>query len=114
MAIDEGDIATARRDGQVRLWWDDTPVDVFFEVHDFHAEAAAGVRVVPFADTDIPVLGCTQLAVFKIVFNRTRDWADLEEMLAVDAVDRAALLGWAVRLFGPYDPRVSRLADLVG
>ena len=24
------------RDGQARLWWDDTPIDLFFDVHDFH------------------------------------------------------------------------------
>lgn len=50
--------ATARRDGQARVWWDDTPIDVFLDTHAFHTEAAAGVRWVPFADGVIPVLGC--------------------------------------------------------
>lgn len=35
----------------------------------------------------IPVLDCTTLAVFKIFFNRTRDWADLEATLAAGQLD---------------------------
>ncbi|MGZ5348212.1 MAG: hypothetical protein ACXWGV_11550, partial [Solirubrobacterales bacterium] len=28
--------AAAKRDGQVRLWWDDTPVDLFFDYAPIH------------------------------------------------------------------------------
>jgi hypothetical protein len=96
----------------VRVWWDDTPIDVFFDVHEFHLEAAGDVRVVPFAGEQIPVLGCTTLAVFKVVFDRTKDWADMEVMLDAGSLDRAAVVGWAVRRFGPADPRIERLLDL--
>ena len=69
------------RDGQVRLWWDDTPVDLFFDVHDFHRQVGAGIRLVSFLDRQIPVLACTDLVVFKAMFDRTKDWADIEEMV---------------------------------
>jgi len=108
------DVEAAGRDGQVRVWWDDTPVDVFFDVHEFHDAAAASVRTVPFSGVTIPVLGCAALAVFKVVFNRTRDWADLEAMLEVDAFDRSTVVGWAVRLFGTGDQRTTRLLRLTG
>jgi hypothetical protein len=114
VAVHTRDVAAAERDGQVRVWWEDTPVDVFFNVHDFHEAAAASVRIVPFSGVTIPVLGCDALAVFKVVFNRTRDWADVEAMLEVDAFDRPAVVGWAVRLFGPADQRTTRLLRLTG
>ena len=108
------DVEAAGHDGQVRVWWEDTPVDVFFDVHEFHDTAAASVRAVPFSGTTIPVLGCTALAVFKVVFNRTKDWADVEAMLEVDAFDRSTVVGWVVRLFGPGDERTTRLLRLTG
>ena len=45
--------------GQVRVWWEDTPVDVFLDIHQFHAEVAEDVRSVPcesrlIARTDPP------------------------------------------------------------
>jgi hypothetical protein len=113
VTVHDADIDAVRRDGQVRVWWDDTPIDVFFDVHRFHEEAAADVRSVPFAGGQIPVLGCTALAVFKAVFNRTKDWADIEAMLDACAVDRAALIGWVVRLFGTSNPQAERLARLI-
>jgi hypothetical protein len=113
VAVDAKDVAAAERDGQVRVWWEDTPVDVFFDVHDFHDAAAASVRMVPFSGVTIPVLGCDAVAVFKAIFNRTKDWADIEAMLEVDAFDRSAVVGWVVRLFGPADRRTTRLLRLI-
>ncbi|MGE3619153.1 MAG: hypothetical protein AB7L84_01710 [Acidimicrobiia bacterium] len=113
VVVGEADVRAATEAGQVRVWWDDTPLDLFFDVHDFHREIAADVRVVPFAGTEIPVLGCAALAVFKVVFDRTKDWADLEAMVEVEAFDASAVLGWVVRLFGPDDVRVARLLRLV-
>ena len=41
----------------------------------------------PFATGFIPVLDCTDLAVFKAFFARTRDWADIETMAETGSVD---------------------------
>ena len=104
---------TVRDVGQVRLWWADTPIDLFFDVHEFHVEVESQVREVPLSGTVIPVLGCTALAVFKVVFNRTKDWADIEAMFEMEAVDSVELLGWVTRLFGSADSRLGRLQKLL-
>lgn len=113
VAVGKTDRAALRRDGQVRVHWSDTPVDVFLDTHDFHRRAGAGVKVVPFEDTTIRVLGCRALIVFKAMFNRTKDWADVEAMLAAGA-DGPGALEQVRELLGPGDPAVVRLAALLG
>ena len=49
------------------------------------------------------------LAVFKAFFNRTRDWADIEDMTTADTLDRERVLGVLVRFLAPGDERVERL-----
>ena len=107
------DRALARREGQVRLLWDGTPIDLFFDTHDLHQEAAAGVVEVPFEATTIPVLGCQALLLFKAMYNRTRDWADIEAMLEAGSADGAAALERLRRILGAADPAVERLASLI-
>ncbi|MGH9026403.1 MAG: hypothetical protein ACRDWD_09870 [Acidimicrobiia bacterium] len=110
--VTDDDRARIERDGQVRLWWDETPVDVFFSTTDFHERAAARVRQEPFLGADLPFLACRDLAVFKAFFNRTRDWADLEEMAAAGRLDAEAVLGVLAHYLGGADPRVERLRAL--
>lgn len=107
------DEQAAQEHGQVRLFWDDTPVDLFFSDHRFHHEAEAHVRRVPFAGIELPVLGATELAVFKCFCDRTKDWADVEAMLEAGSLDSHRALGWLVDLLGPDDHRTARLRDLV-
>jgi len=106
---DDADLERVAASGQVRLFWDDTPVDVFFSTHRFHDHAASGVVWVPFLDGTIPVLDATTLAVFKAFFDRTKDWADIEAMVEAGALDGHDALGWLVDLLGGDDPRVERL-----
>jgi hypothetical protein len=110
IADDTMDIAT--RDGQVRVRCDQHPVDIFFSYHPLHDRAQARVQVVPFGDHEIPVLSCTDLAVFKVVFNRTRDWADLEAMIEANSVDRDDALGWLRDALGADSGPVRRFAAL--
>jgi len=100
---------TIARNGQVRLWWDDTPVDLFFDYAPVHAEAARHVRVVPFAGTAIPVLGPVELAVFKAMFDRTKDWADIEGMLAAGTMTVPGVRALLEAMVGADDPRIARL-----
>jgi hypothetical protein len=108
------DVEAAEREGQARVWWEDTPIDIFLDIHSFHEEVARGVRQVRFADRTIPVLGCTGLAVFKALFDRTKDWADIEAMLEVGAVDMPEALTWLGRIAGPDHPATLRMASLGG
>jgi hypothetical protein len=106
------DIETAEREGQVRVWWEDTPIDVFLNVHELHEQFAGEVRWVSFEDHTIPVLGCTALIVFKALFNRTKDWADIEEMAEAGAGDFPQAIAWLIGLLGPEDPIAEHLASL--
>ncbi len=100
------------RDGQQRLWWDTTPIDLFLNTTEFHAHAATRARWELFAGADLPFLSCTDLAVFKAFFNRTKDWADLEEMRSADTLDLDRVIGVLVRYLGADDERVEHLRAL--
>jgi hypothetical protein len=106
------DVRAAERDGQVRVWWEDTPLDLFLDVHRFHRDVAAGVRMVPFTGREIPVLGCTALVVFKALFGRTRDWADIEAVAEAGSADLTEANAWLRRVLGADDPISRRLAAL--
>ena len=99
-------------DGQARLWWDDTPVDVFFNTTDFHRQAAARVRRRQFAGHDMPFLACDDLAVFKAFFNRTQDWADIERMAEAGTLDLDFVIATIAQYLGPDDPRIERLRSI--
>ncbi len=102
----------AERDGQVRIWWEQTPIDLFFDVLPFHREVAKNVRHVPFAGRTIPVVGCTALTVFKAMFDRTRDWADIEAMIEAKAIDVDDAVSWIRHMSGPDSPEAARLETL--
>lgn len=101
------------RDGQIRLWWDDTPVDLFFDYDPIHIQARQHARIVPYEDTTIPVLGPVELAVFKCAFDRSRDWADIEEMVRSDALDVDAVQTALSGLFEADDERFAKLDEAV-
>lgn len=113
VTVRPADILAAQRDGQVRVWWEETPLDLFFDVHEFHREVSTGVRLVPFVGREIPVIDCAAVVVFKALFNRTRDWADIEAVLEADTFDRDAALRWVERLVGTDDPITARLARVL-
>jgi hypothetical protein len=112
VAHTEDDVAVLERGGQARLWWDDTPIDVFLNTTEFHEGLARRLHEELFLGEELPFLSCMDLAVFKAFFNRTRDWADLEEMAAAGTLDSERVLGVLVRYLGPRDPRVERLRAL--
>jgi hypothetical protein len=105
-------VGALRRDGQARVWWDETPIDVFLNTTEYHDEVRLRTHDEPFAGATVPFLGCSDLAVFKAFFNRTRDWADLEEMAAAGTLDRDRVLGVLTHYLGTADPRVERLRVL--
>lgn len=112
--IDEHTAEVVRRDGQARVLWDGTPIDLFFSYDRFHDAARAACRTVPFADTTIPILGADHLVVCKVVFNRGRDWVDIDAMLDLETVvDAAEVLRWVGRLVGDDDRRYERIAAVL-
>jgi hypothetical protein len=102
------------RDGQARVMWDTTPIDLFFSYDDFHDAAAEQAHRVPFADATIPILGAEHLIVCKVVFNRPKDWVDIDAVLATNVVlDTAEILRWVSRIAGDRDPRYERAVALL-
>lgn len=57
-------------------------------------------------------LDCTSLAVFKALLDRTKDWADIEEIIAAEALNTAHAQAWLARLLGPESPAALRLRSL--
>jgi hypothetical protein len=103
-----------RRDGQVRVMWERTPIDLFFAYDDFHDAAARARRLVPFGDRTIPVLSAEHLVVCKSIFDRSRDWVDIDAILDGGmALDTAEVLRWVGRIAGDEDPRYARIAAVL-
>jgi pimeloyl-ACP methyl ester carboxylesterase len=102
------DLISAKRDDQVRLWWDDTPIDLFFSASQFHDSVSQRVRRVPFAGRHINVLCSEDLAVFKALFDRPKDWIDIATMAEDGALDCEVAALRLEDLLG-VDPRVDRL-----
>jgi len=113
ITYDKASIETIKRDGQVRLWWEDTPVDLFFSNLPIHDDAARHRHQVPFEGRTIPVLGPFELSFFKAMPDRTRDWADIEEMLSARSFDPDRLAILVREHVGDDDPRLNRLNDAV-
>jgi hypothetical protein len=111
VALDESALA---RDGQVRLWWGRNPVDLFFSYDPFHDEMQGAIRRVPFADARIPILAPEHLAICKAIFDRPKDWLDIEAMLVVaDPLDVATIESWLTRMVGPGDKRLAKLDEIL-
>lgn len=113
-AVAVGDAArrAVATDGQTRLWWGRTPIDMFFNTTAFHEKVAARVRFESFAGQRVPFLACQDIAVFKTFFDRAQDWADLEQMAVAGTLDKEAVAAVIADHLGPDDPRIERLRSL--
>ena len=108
------DRAAIASDGQARLDWDGSYLDVFFATMDLHLEMAERARVVRFGPVDIPILAPEDLIVCKAIFDRPKDWLDVEEMLRWGTeVDADRTLYWVGEILGPEAEQYARLAGLL-
>jgi hypothetical protein len=108
------DRAVIAADGQARLDWGGTYLDVFFATTDLHLEMAERARTVRFGPVHIPILAPEHLIVCKAVFDRPKDWLDIEEMLRWGTeVDAARTLRWVGDFLGPASEQSIRLAGLL-
>ncbi|MHB1485996.1 MAG: hypothetical protein ACYCS7_02170 [Acidimicrobiales bacterium] len=107
------DLQATKRAGQVRLFWDDTPIDLFFSYHPLHQATSTRVAMVPFECTEIPVLACEDLLVYKAFYARTKDWADIEAMIASSSLDIEAACRQVADLLGADHASYRRLLDVL-
>jgi hypothetical protein len=113
VSITDSDRATIRTDGQARLEWGDSLLDVFFATLPLHEEMAGRARMVELAGTEIPILSPEDLVICKAVFDRPKDWVDIEAMFAWGtSVDLVLINRWIAEILGPGSPAQRRLEGL--
>lgn len=112
-------IERIRRDDQVRIMWpvqgeNDLPLDLFFIAGNFHEVVRTRTELVPMMDATVSILSATDLTVFKALFNRSKDWPDIESMLRAhdSSVDLDEAIRWMAEIVGSSDPRTERLGSL--
>lgn len=114
VTVSLSDRALIARDGQARLDWEGSYLDLFFATLDLHQEMAERSRQVSFGPVRIPILSPEHLIVCKVVFDRPKDWLDIEEMIAWGTViDAAQTLGWIEQILGRVSEQYGRLATLL-
>jgi hypothetical protein len=114
VTITPKDRAAIAFDGQARLDWDGSPLDVFFATTDLHFEMAERARVVRFGPVEMPILAPEDLIICKAVFDRPKDWLDIEEMLLWGTeVGAARVLGWVGDILGTQSGQYARLNELL-
>ena len=109
----EVEVKDLNRDGQVRLWWDRNPVDLFFSYDPFHDAMRRDARKVPFNDETIPILSPEHLAVCKAMFDRPKDWLDIPQVLVgVEGFDASEVRRWLDATVGSNDLRCVHFDEL--
>lgn len=111
--VGKKDVAQVKRDGQARLWWDDTPIDVFLNNIPLHDAVASSVVWVTLEGREIPALDCASLAIFKAFFDRPKDWADLDAISVAAPEDIEEAAETIADLVSKDDPAVEKLRALV-
>lgn len=101
------------RDGQCRIWWERNPLDLFFSYDPIHEEMRQQARKLPFGETTLPFLSPEHLCICKAMFNRPKDWIDIEQMIvAPDVVELDPVEAWLRRMVGAEDSRFAKLREL--
>jgi hypothetical protein len=90
-------------------------VDVFLPSTPFYDEARARRREVLLGAHTIKIWDAETLAVFKMMFFRRRDLADIEQIVQSqeEKLDRDWVRRQLVEIYGPRDPRVAEWDELV-
>ncbi len=108
------DRSALERDGQCRVLWGRTPVDLFFAYDELHDAMRRETRVQPFGADRLPVLAPEHLLVCKAIFDRPKDWLDIEQILVcVEDLDITQIRAWLERIVGAEDPRKQRFEALL-
>lgn len=116
VAVDDPRIlAAVARDEQVRVFWDRTPLDLFFAYDPLHESSMKRRRRVDFLDDPIWVLTGEDLIVYKAIFDRAKDWRDIAEIVfaSEQRLDFDYVRGWVDRIDDESGTRTARLERLI-
>jgi hypothetical protein len=109
VAIDrEAALKAVSDGGYARGWAGHVPVDIFFNSIPLHDSAATRVVTKLLLGRPANVLSAEDLTVLKLLFNRTKDIADIERLLVLRGADfdRSYVRRWLVDFVGEDDVRV--------
>ena len=110
----EAEAVRLHRDGQTRIRWESTPIDLFFSHDAFHGACQERRRAFPFGEGEtIHVLAAEDLVIFKAIFDRDKDWRDIAEMVfaMADELDAEWIERWLDRIVGREDERYLRCVE---
>ena len=83
---------------------------MFFSYDAMHDAMRDAVARVPFGPDRIPILAPEHLVVCKAVFDRPKDWLDIQQVLVtVNGFDAADARHWLAHLVGAKDARYRKL-----
>jgi hypothetical protein len=112
--VSRADRQKIKRDGQARLDWDGSYLDLFFATLPLHEAMAKRAREVAFGPGTIPILAPEHLVACKAIFSRPKDWLDIETMVAAATpIDRDEALAQVAEIVGWDDPAYQRLSALL-
>jgi hypothetical protein len=103
------------REGQGRAFWEGTPLDLFFSYDSLHGSCMERRRSVAFGSETLQVLSAEDLVLFKVIFDRAKDWRDVAELTFAggEHVDWDYVRTWLGRILAPEDPRHARLEAVI-
>ncbi len=114
VTVTERDREVIKADGQARLDWEGSYLDLFFATLELHQEMAERAREVDFGSARIPILAPEHLVVCKSIFNRSKDWVDIEAMIAWGTeIDADETLRWVAEILGANSVPYERLVHLL-
>ena len=90
-------------------------IDVFLPIVPFYDHARNRRKVVRLGNQSIKIWDAETLCVFKMMFFRRKDLADVEQLLRMQGgqFDRVWVLERLTELYGSRDPRISQWQELV-
>ncbi len=103
------------RDEQARVYWDGTPIDLFFAYDALHRSSAERRRRVDFYGDPIHILSPEDLMTYKATFNRDKDWQDIAGMIyaSEEPLDFDYVRRWLERIDSEDGSRLVRLERLI-
>jgi hypothetical protein len=101
--------------GFCRVGFATLQIDVFLPTIPFYEAARARRRRVALGDQEIMIWDAETLAVFKLMFFRRKDVADVEQILRVQGsrLDRNWIRQQLIDIYGPRDARLQQWEELV-
>jgi hypothetical protein len=91
-------------------------VDIFLPTALIYERARPRRKAVDLGGQQVIIWDAETLCVFKMMFFRRKDLADVEQIIQMqaDGLDRQWVLQQLLEMYGQHDPRISQWRELIG